>query len=79
LKLTHVSANTSRPPPSQEELMQKFEVIEGMLEAILAPFYNVIDDLDGYLAATNAPAGSLKSEPPSGSPDHSSGSEGNPA
>ena len=57
MELTHVSASPDRTPPAEVELRHRFEVIESTLEAILAPFYQVIDDLDGILGAANTPAG----------------------
>jgi len=56
LKLTHVSASQDKAVPAEAELRHRFEIIESTLEAILAPFYRVIDDLDAILGTANAPA-----------------------
>ena len=56
LSFTHVSARRDRGLPTEDDLQHRFEVIESTLEAILAPFYQVIDDLDEILGDANAPA-----------------------
>lgn len=55
MKMTHVSASQGSALPAEEELRHRFEIIESTLEAILAPFYQVIDDLDRILGAANTP------------------------
>jgi hypothetical protein len=55
MKFTHVSVRQEGTFPADDELRHRFEVIESTLEAILAPFYQVIDDLDRILGAANTP------------------------
>lgn len=55
LGFTHISARRDKAMPGEDELHHKFEIIESTLEAILAPFYQVIDDLDEILGVANAP------------------------
>jgi hypothetical protein len=51
---THVSATRKVLPP-EEELARRFDIVENIIEAILAPWYEVLDDLDDALAAANTP------------------------
>jgi hypothetical protein len=69
LKLTHVSASQDRTLPVDEELRHQFQIIESTLEATLAPFYQVIDDLDAILDAANAPAAGSRETTGDGTPD----------
>lgn len=71
LKLTHVSASQDEAAPDEAELQHQFEIIESTLEAILAPFYQVIDDLDAILDSANAPAvaGAVQEEIGAGTSD----------
>jgi hypothetical protein len=41
--------------PPEEELARRFDIVENIIEAILAPWYEVLDDLDDALAAANTP------------------------
>jgi hypothetical protein len=79
MKLTHASAEPERTPPGGGELRHQFEVIESTLEAILAPFYQVVDDLDEILAVANAPTDAAKTDEegvgPGGLVDDSGGKE----
>jgi hypothetical protein len=62
--ITHVSATRTVLPP-EEELARRFDIVDNMIEAILAPWYEVLDDLDGALAAANTP---VVSSPATGQP-----------
>jgi hypothetical protein len=52
--ITHVSATRTVLPPD-EELARRFDIVDNMIEAILAPWYQVLDDLDDALGLANAP------------------------
>jgi hypothetical protein len=54
MDFTHVSATRKVLPP-EEELARRFDIVENIIEAILAPWYEVLDDLDDALAAANTP------------------------
>ncbi len=77
MEFTHISDKQDKTLPPDGELVRRFKVIEDMLESILSSFYQVIDDLDKYLAIANAPVGS-PSPTPSARLDHSPESEGDP-
>jgi hypothetical protein len=64
MDFTHVSA-TRRVLPPEEELEHRFDIVENIIEAILAPWYEVLDDLDEALAAANTP---VASSPATGQP-----------
>jgi hypothetical protein len=76
MKFTHLDPRADRTLPPEDELARQFKIIEDVLEAILAPFYQVVDDLDEYLAIANAPGGSSSPPRSSAGEDHSSDSEG---
>jgi hypothetical protein len=88
MKSTHVGIKERAAPP-EEELVHRFEIIEDMIEAILASWYQVLDDLDEALAAANAQpashpdAGRLAGKPQTASPSSTDqdvlpGSKGEP-
>jgi hypothetical protein len=64
MDFTHVSATRKVLPP-EEELARRFDILENIIEAILAPWYEVLDDLDDALAAANTP---IASPPVTGQP-----------
>jgi hypothetical protein len=64
MDFTHVSA-TRRVLPPEEELEHRFDIVENIIEAILARWYEVLDDLDEALAAANTP---VASSPATGQP-----------
>jgi hypothetical protein len=64
MDFTHVSATRKVLPP-EEELARRFDIVENIIEAILAPWYEVLDDLDDALAAANTP---VASPPATGQP-----------
>lgn len=57
MDFTHVSATRKVLPP-EEELARRFDIVENIIEAILAPWYEVLDDLDDALATANTPVAS---------------------
>jgi hypothetical protein len=54
MDITHVSATRKVLPP-EEELARRFGIVDNMIEAVLALWYEVRDDLDDDLAAANTP------------------------
>jgi hypothetical protein len=64
MAITHVSA-TGKVLPPEEELARRFDIVNNIIETILAPWYEVLDDLDDALAAANTP---VASPPATGQP-----------